>query len=311
MATIAREAPKIRWRYLLDRERLLGSLLLSPAIGYIVLLIGVPLLLAIYLSFTNAISGHLEADFVGLKNFRTIVSDPIFLQALQNTFIFTFVSQLIVVILAKILALALVQSFPGKPLVRFLILLPWVAPISLTTLAWDWVLGASNSSLSVVNWTLRAIGVLGPTDWIYWTAFHGSAMAAIILIHVWRMLPFATIILLAGLTSIPQEIQDAATVDGAGFWRRLFEITLPLMLPIVAVAVLFGIIFTATDMTVVYILTRGGPYNSTHVLASLAWQRGIFGGQLGEGAAIAIFLLPLLVIVAFLMLRLARRTEVV
>jgi multiple sugar transport system permease protein len=153
--------------------------------------------------------------------------------------------------------------------------------------------------------------VLGPTDWIYWTAFPGSAMAAIILIHVWRMLPFATIILLAGLTSIPQEIQDAATVDGAGFWRRLFEITLPLMLPIVAVAVLFGIIFTATDMTVVYILTRGGPYNSTHVLASLAWQRGIFGGQLGEGAAIAIFLLPLLVIVAFLMLRLARRTEVV
>ncbi|GBC97396.1 Trehalose transport system permease protein SugA [bacterium HR16] len=307
---IAQKVHHARWRYLLDRERLLSSLLLSPAIGYIVLLIGVPLLFAIYLSFTNAISGHLEADFVGLKNFRAIVTDPIFLQALKNTFIFTFVSQVIVLILAKVLALALVKSFPGRPILRFLLLLPWVAPISLTTLAWDWVLGASNSSLSVINWTLRAVGVLGPNDWIYWTAFPEAAMAAIILIHVWRMLPFATIIILAGLTSIPQEIQDAATIDGAGPWRRLFEVTLPLMLPIVAVAVLFGIIFTATDMTVVYILTRGGPYNSTHVLASLAWQRGIFGGQLGEGAAIAVFLLPLLLVVAFLMLRLARRTEV-
>ena len=305
-----REVPRIRWRYLLDRERLLSPLLISPAIGYILLLVGVPLLLAIYLSFTNAISGHLEADFVGLKNFRSIVTDPIFLQALKNTFIFTFVSQLIVLILAKILALALAKSFPGRPIVRFLILLPWVAPISLTTLAWDWILGASNSSLSAINWTLRAVGLLGPDEWIYWTASLGPAMAAIILIHVWRMLPFATIIILGGLTSIPQDIQDAATVDGAGFWRRLFEVTLPLMLPIVAVAVLFGIIFTATDMTVVYLLTRGGPYNSTHVLASLAWQRGIFGGQLGEGAAIAIFFFPLLVIVAFLMLRLARRTEV-
>ncbi len=306
----AREIPRARYRYLLDRERLLGPLLISPAIGYILLLIGLPLLLAIYLSFTNAISGQLSAQFVGLKNFQTILADPLFFQALKNTFIFTSISMLIVLILAKVLALTLLKSFPGRPIVRFLILLPWVAPISLTTLSWDWVLGASNATLSTINWTLRAVGILGPQDWIWWTSYTTPAMAAIILIQVWRLLPFATIILLAGLTSIPQDIQDAATVDGAGFWRRLFEIILPLMLPIVAVAVLFGIIFTATDMTVVYILTRGGPYNSTHVLASLAWQRGIFGGQLGQGAAIAIFLFPLLLIVAFFMLRLARRTEV-
>ena len=303
----AREIVRPQPRYLLDRERLLGSLMISPAIGYILLFVGVPFALAIYLSFTNAISGHLNAEYVGLKNFRTILADPIFRQALVNTFIFTFVSQLIVLILAKILALALLKSFPAKPLVRFLILLPWVAPIALTTLAWQWIL---DPTFSVINWTLRAVGLLGPSDWIYWTSFPGPAMAAIILIHVWRLLPFATIIILAGLTSIPQDIQDAATVDGARFWRRLWEITLPLMLPIVAVAVLFGIIFTATDITVVRLLTNGGPYNSTHVLASYAWQRGIFGGQLGEGAAIAVFLLPFLALVAFLMLRLARRTEV-
>lgn len=307
MEAVPTKGSQVRWRYLLDRERWLGSVLLSPAIGYIVVLVGLPFVLAIYLSFTDAISGDLNAKFVGLKNFHTILTDPIFRQALVNTFIFTFISQIIVLILAKVLALALIKSFPGKPLVRFLILLPWVAPIALTTLAWQWAL---DPTFSVINWTLRAVGLLGNRDWIYWTSFPGPAMVAIILIHVWRMLPFATIIILAGLTSIPQDIQDAAIVDGAGFWRRLWEVTLPLMLPIVAVAVLFGVIFTATDITVVRLLTNGGPYNSTHVLASYAWQRGIFGGQLGEGAAIAVFFLPLLAIVAFLMLRLARRTEV-
>jgi len=304
---IVEEIPRSRWRYLWDQERVLGSLLISPAIGYIVLLVGVPFALAIYLSFTNAISGSLKAQFVGLKNFEVILKDPTFLRSLQNTFIFTFVSQLIVLILAKLLALTLLKSFPGRPLARFLILLAWVAPIALTTRAWRWIL---DPTFSVIDWTLRTFGLLGPREGIYILSYPDQAIAAIILIHVWRMLPFATVILLAGLTSIPQDLLDAATVDGAGFWRRLFEITLPLMLPIVAVAVLFGIVFTFTDMSVVYLLTNGGPYNSTHVLASYAFQVGIQARQLGQGAAIALFLLPMLVIVAVLILRVARRTEV-
>jgi multiple sugar transport system permease protein len=135
-------------------------------------------------------------------------------------------------------------------------------------------------------------------------------MIAIITVHVWRMFPFATVVTLAGLAALPHEITEAAVVDGASFWRRLVEINLPLLLPIVTVAVLFGVVFTSTDLGVVYLLTRGGPYNSTHVLASLAFQRGILGANLGQGAAVALFLLPVLVVVAAGMLRTARRAEV-
>jgi len=135
-------------------------------------------------------------------------------------------------------------------------------------------------------------------------------MASIILVHVWRLLPLATVIVLAGLTSIPQDIHDAAEVDGAGFWRHLFVITIPLVLPILLVALLFGIVFTFTDMIVIFVLTRGGPYDSTQVLASWAYFTGIDGGDLAEGSAIALFLFLLLVAVAVVFLRLARRTEV-
>ncbi|PYO91971.1 MAG: ABC transporter permease, partial [Gemmatimonadetes bacterium] len=128
--------------------------------------------------------------------------------------------------------------------------------------------------------------------------------------QAWRIFPFATVIVLAGLASLPQEVIEAAIVDGAGFWRRLFQVELPLLLPVVAVAVLFGVVYTATDLGVVYILTGGGPANTTHVLPTLAFQRGIQGADLGQGAAIAVFLLPFLVVVAILMLRLARHTEV-
>jgi multiple sugar transport system permease protein len=305
---IAREIPQIRrrWHVLIDRERWLGPLFLGPAVGYIVLLIGVPFGLAIYLSFTNAIAGSLNAEFIGFRNFELIWRDPVFQWSLTNTFIFTFVSQLIVLVLAKILALALMQSFPGRPLVRFLILLPWVAPIALTTTAWKFIL---DPTYSIVSWTLQVLHLMGPTDWMGYSSTL-TGMISIIIIHVWRMLPFATVIILAGLTSIPQDLIDAARVDGAGAWRRLFEITLPLMLPVVAVAVLFGIIFTFTDMTVVRLLTNGAPFDTTQVLASLAFRKGIDSRLLGQGAAVALFLVPMLIVVAVLMLRYARRTEV-
>ncbi|MFQ5974276.1 MAG: carbohydrate ABC transporter permease, partial [Alphaproteobacteria bacterium] len=222
---------------------------------------------------------------------------------------------LFVVVLAKALAIALLKDFRGKWLVRFLILLPWTAPIALGTLGWLWML---DSIFSPIDWTLRHLGllgtsdaVLGPLSNLYWLGVPGLAMSSVILVHIWRMLPLATVILLAGLSSLPQDILDAAEVDGAGFWRRLFEITIPLLLPIMSIAVLFGVIFTFTDMTVVYVLTRGGPIHSTQVLASWAFFKGIEAGDLAQGAAIALFLFPVLAGVAIVVLKLARRTETV
>jgi multiple sugar transport system permease protein len=289
------------------RDLRLGKLLLAPALAYIFLLVAIPFLLAVFLSLTNSSAGSLQFSFVGLQNFRAVVASPVFLRALRNTFIFTFVSQVLVIGLGNILARALMKPFRGKLLVRFLILLPWAAPISLATLGWLWIF---DSTFSVINWLLKVVGWLGPGQWYYWLGDPVLGMIAIITVHVWRMLPFSTVILLAGLTSIPKEVHEAADIDGAGPLAKTFQVTIPMMLPILTVAVLFGAVFTFTDMSVVYLLTRGGPYNSTHVLASLAFQDGVLGGDVGRGAAVAIFLVPLLVVMAIVMLRISRRAEV-
>ncbi len=289
-------------------DRRLGVLMLAPALVYIAVLVGLPFLLAVFLSLTNSSAGSLQFDFVGLRNFRNVIASPVFQRALRNTFVFTFVSQLLVMVLGNILARALMQPFRGKGIARFLILMPWAAPISLATLGWLWIF---DSTFSVINWVLKVAGWLGPGQWYYWLGDSTLGMAAIITIHVWRMLPFSTVILLAGLTSIPKEVHEAADIDGARYFSKLFLVTIPMMLPILTVAILFGVVFTFTDMSVVYLLTRGGPYNSTHVLASLAFQDGVLGGDVGRGASIAIFLLPVLVVLAIVMLRTSRRAEVV
>lgn len=294
-----------RHRTLADREELLGWLMLAPALLYVVILVGAPLVLAILLSFTSATAGSLSFSWVGLRNFTTIVRDPQFQLALRNTVLFTVVSQVLVVVLAVTAAHVLDAAFVGRRAVRFLLLLPWAAPVSLAAMAWTWIF---DSTFSVINWTLKVAGLLG--GWLYWFGDPTLAMMAIVAVHVWRTFPFATVIVLAGMGAIPQDIREAAVIDGAGFFRRLTQVNLPLLLPIVTVSVLFGMVFTSTDLSVVWLLTRGGPYNSTHVLPTLAFQRGILGASLGQGAAIALFLLPVLVVVAAGMLRMARRTEV-
>ncbi len=303
-----------RSSHIWDRERVLAPLLIAPAILYIVVLVGVPFFLAIYYSLSDATTGNPSLHFVGLSNFQAVLKDPVFRKSLMNTFIFTFISQALVLVLAKVLALALIKDFRGKWLVRFLILLPWTTPIALGTIGWMWIL---DSIFSPIDWILRYMGLLGTPDAIlgvnsnlYWLGVPSLAMFSVIVVHTWRMLPLATVILLAGLTAIPQEILDAAEVDGAGFWRRLFQVMIPLLLPIMTVAVLFGVVFTFTDITVVYILTQGGPVHSTQVLSSWAFFKGIEAGDLAQGAAVALFLFPAMAGVAALMLRLARRTEV-
>jgi multiple sugar transport system permease protein len=292
--------------FFLDSERWLGPLLIGPAVFYIVLLIGVPFVMALYYSVSNTTTGGGTMGFVGLRNFAAVIGTPKFQTALKNTMIFGLISQVLIIVLANALALTLQREFPGKRLIRFLILLPWVAPISIGTIAWLWIF---DSTYSVLNWMLRLAGLIQGQGYM-WLGLPHLAMGSIIAVHVWRQLPLATVILLAGYGSIPQDIHDAAAVDGAGFWRHFFQVTLPLILPISLVALLFGLIFTFTDMVIIYNLTRGGPFDTTQVLASLAFYTGIAGGDLAEGAAIALFLFPLLLAVALGFLVVAHRSEV-
>ncbi len=302
-----RPVPRGLFSRIADTESLLWPALLAPAILYIVLLVGLPFLLSLYYSVSDVTVASRAVHFVGLENFRRIVESATFWTALRNSVIFTIVSQFFVVVFANILAVALSADFRGKWLVRLLILLPWVAPISLGAIGWLWIY---DSIYSIINWTARAAGILGPNDWPIWLGQPVLAMASIIIVQIWRIVPLATVIILAGLSSIPNDINDAAAMDGAGFWRRTFQITFPLVMPITLVAVLFGVIFTFTDMIVVFVLTRGGPYDQTQVLATWAFFTGIQGGDLAGGAAVSLFLFPVLVAVAILFLNVARRTEV-
>jgi len=285
----------------------LSAAMFAPAALYILLLVAGPFLLAIFYAFSDARIGNAEMHFVGLENFRSILQSPSFRVAIQNSLIFTIGSQIVVVIGSSILAIALEKAFRGRGLVRFLILLPWVAPISLGAIGWKWLL---DSIYSVISWTLVALHFYKPFSAPMWLGEPHLAIASVLLVHSWRIIPFSTVILLAGRTAIPKDIPEAAAVDGAGFWRTELQVILPMMIPIVSVAVLFGMIFTFTDMAVVYILTAGGPFDSTQTLPLLAFTLGIQGSDLAAGAAISLFLVPLLVVLAYFMLRVARRAEV-
>ncbi|MDP8968979.1 MAG: sugar ABC transporter permease [Actinomycetota bacterium] len=294
-----------RRRSLADRDRVLAPLFLLPAVIYIVALVAVPFCLAIAFSFSDVTAGDPSFDWVGLRNFRAIFADAVFWDSLWNTFVFTGVSMALTVVLAKVLAMVLVADFRGKWVVRFLVLLPWTTPVALATIAWLWML---DSLFSPIDWVLRSLGLIDAN--LYWLGRPGLAMGSVIAVHTWRIVPLAAVIIMAGLVAIPDEVKDAARIDGAGFWRTLWELTIPLTLPVIAVAVLFGAVLTFTDMTVVYVLTRGGPVNATQVLSSWAFFRGIEGGDLAQGAAVALFLFPLLLAAAIAILGAVRRMEV-
>jgi multiple sugar transport system permease protein len=309
MATVAaaRGSRGGRLRYVAERRGVLAALLISPAILFIAALVGVPLVLAVYLSFTNASAGSITGKWVGLANFRRILHDPIFRGSLWHTAEMTLISQAVVVVCAGLIAHALVHKFRGRWLLRFLILLPWAAPISLTVIGFLWFF---DPQASIWNWFLVKAHIVGPLNKPNWLGTPRDAMASIITVQAWRTIPFATVIFIAGISSIPQEVNDASAIDGATGLRKFWHVSLPLQLPIALVAVLFGIVFTATDMVVPYILTNGGPYNSTQMITTYAFTTGINAGNIGEGAAISLFLLPVLAIVAIGMLFFARRAEV-
>jgi multiple sugar transport system permease protein len=291
---------------LADRDSFLAKAFLLPSIVYIVALVGVPFGLAIAFSFSDITAGDPSFDWAGLRNYRAIFADDTFWRSLTNTLVFTVVSMVLVVVLGKVLANILVANFRGKWLVRFAVLLPWTTPVALSSISWLWLL---DSVFSPIDWVLRKVGYLGPGENMYWLGKPWLAMASVISVHVWRLVPLAAVIVMAGLVAIPRDLDDAARVDGAGYWRRMFGITVPLAMPVIAVAGLFGAIMTFTDMAVVYVLTRGGPTNSTQVLASWAFFKGIQGGDVAQGAAIALFLFPMLLAAAVAILSAVRRMD--
>jgi len=296
-----------RERYLLDRERLLGPALMAPAVVYLVLVVAYPLVLAFVYAFSDATTGSQSLNFVGFQTFVAAVKDPVFLTALRNTFVFTAVSQLLIVLLSTVLAFVLTANFHGRWFVRFLILMPWTTPVALSAVIWLWML---DSIFSPFDWFAQVLGIVPAGGHIVFLGQDGLAMGSVIALQTWRIVPLATVILMAGLSAIPAEVSDAAEVDGAGFWRRLFGITLPLLSPVMTGALLFGIVFTFTDMAAVYVLTGGGPGNATQVLASWAFLKGINGGNLAVGAADALIMFPVLLGLAAILLRIASRAEV-
>jgi multiple sugar transport system permease protein len=299
--------PASRFRFILDRRDVLGAIFVSPAILYVLLLVGVPFLLAVYYSVSSYSIFDPSWRFVGLANFEQVMQNPVFRQTLANTFIFTFGSQILGLILGKFGALVLLRPFPGRKFVRALVILPWAVPVALATVAWQWMF---DSLYSVINWTLIALGLITRAQAPNWLGNQELAMLSVIVVNAWRFFPFAIVIFLAGITAIPQDVLDAATVDGAGFWRRNYQIIVPMILPIVAIGLIFGIVFTFTDLSIVYLMTMGGPVNATSVLGYEGFQVGIISGDVSHGAAISLFMLPVLFIVVIFMLRFIRRRDI-
>ena len=290
-----------------EGERVLGYALLLPAILYIVGLIGYPFVLAIWIALTNQTVGSANAKFVGLDNFAWAWENSIFQTALRNTLLLTFGTEIVKMLLGTTLAFLLVRPFRGRGFARAMVIIPWAIPIAISVIAWRWMF---DSQYSVINWALVHAGVIGADAKPNYLGDPNIALWSIAAVNVWRGVPFSAIIVMAGLTAIPQDLLEAAHLDGANFLQRWRLVIVPIIAPILFISLLFSVVFTLTDMTVVYLLTGGGPVNSTHVLSSLAFQVGIRSTALSRGAAISLFLFPGVLIVSFWLLRLLKRRDI-
>jgi multiple sugar transport system permease protein len=297
---------RLSWRArageLLDREGVLGPLFVAPALVLILLLVAYPFAMALYFALSNSFIGR-PSEFVGIRNFINLWDSDAFRQTFRNAFVFTGIAVAFKVVLGIALALLLNQQLWFKRMIRGAVLLPWVIPTALSTLGWWWMF---NSLYSVVNWTGIALGIMDPPG-PNWLGQKYYAMAAVITVNVWRGLPFFAITILAGLVAIPKELYEAAEADGAGPWARFCYVTLPLLKGVLAIVVLFSTIFTFSDFNIVYVLTHGGPINSTHLFATLSRMIGLESGRIGEGAAISLYLFPLLAFIVWVQLRFVRK----
>ncbi len=272
----------------LDRQSVFSWLMMAPPLMFLAALVGYPFCYGILLSMQDRPVAH-PGVFVGLKNFATNVNDPIFWKVAFNTFFYTAVARLLKMVGGLALALAMNQQFPLKNLMRALLLLPFIVPTVLSTVAWMWIL---DPAFSVLNWLLVLLGMPKPGP--SWLGNPILAMLSIIMINTWRGLPFYGITLLAGLQTVPPELYETATIDGASGWQRFRYVTLPLLQPIILIVTLFSVIFTFADFQLVYVLTHGGPQNATQLFATYAFDIAMGAGQLGLGASVALAMLPAL-----------------
>ena len=296
--------PPARARRLLSPEAVTGYSFVAPALLLMVGLIGFPFGLALWFSVTETWVGR-PGPFVGLANFIRLAQNGTFQQTLVNSLVYTVSAVLLKSVFGFALALLLLRITRFRRLIRGAILLPFVIPTALSTLAWWWMF---EPTYSVFNWTGRALGMLRSD--IPWLSDPTLAKVAIITVNAWRGLPFFAVTILAGLVAIPQQYYEAAETDGASGWQRFRHLTVPLVKPVLGIVVLFSTILTLADFNIVYLMTRGGPMNSTHLFSTLAHQAGMTSGRLSEGAAISLFLFPMLVVIVIVQLQLIRQQTV-
>ena len=289
--------------HLLESERLLAALLLAPAVLLLATFIAYPFVMGVWLALSDTSVGN-AGHFVGLRNFVKAWDDSIFQTAFRNTIFYTVWATLIKLSAGMWVAVLLNRHFRGKRIVRASMLLPFIVPTVLSTFAWRWMF---DPTFSVLNWLLYQTGFivtklpfLSDGAWAMWCA---------IFVNSWRGMPFFAITLLAGLQTINPDLHEAASLDGADGWRRFWHVTWPLLRPVTVVVVVFSVIQTFSDFQLIYVLTGGGPANSTHLLATYAYQLGVATGLLGEGAAISLFMFPVLFAVVWIQLRYLRRLE--
>jgi multiple sugar transport system permease protein len=303
-----------RLERILENERLLAAALLAPTIVLLGAFIAYPFVMGVWFALSSISVGN-PGEFVGLRNFQKLLSlqlawppvvwnDAIFKMAFLNTCFYTFFATIFKLALGMWLALLLNRHFRGKRLVRASMLLPFIVPTVLSTFAWRWMF---DPTFSVLNWLLYQTGAI--TTKVPFLSNGDYAMWSAIVVNTWRGMPFFAITLLAGLQTINPDLHEAASLDGANGWKRFWNVTWPLLKPVTVVVVVFSIIQTFSDFQLIYVLTGGGPANSTHLLATYAYQIGVATGLLGEGAAISLFMLPVLFVVVWVQLRYLRRLE--
>ena len=273
---------------ILDNRNALGLLFMLPAATLLLAFLTYPLGLGTWLGFTDAKVGR-AGEFVGLENFVFLFGDPVARLSLFNTLFYTAVASVLKFALGLWLAVLLNEHLPFKAFLRAIVLLPFIVPTALSAIAFWWIYDAQ---FSVVSWTLQRLGLID--RYIDFLGDPWMARFATIAANVWRGVPFIAICLLAGLQTISPSLYEAAALDGASGWQRFRHVTLPLLTPIIAVVMTFSVLFTFTDFQLIYVLTRGGPLNATHLMATLSFQRAIPGGALGEGAALATAMVPFL-----------------
>jgi multiple sugar transport system permease protein len=287
-----------RW---LDREDVLGYVLMTPALLLLVVFIAYPFAIGVWYSLSDVKIIGL-GDFIGLKNYADLLQSPVFQQTVKNSFVYTGTATVFKLALGLCLAILMNQHFPFKNVIRASVLLPYIVPTALSTLAFVLIFHAT---LTPLPWLFGPLGIPFPAS-----GFLGDpalAMASVIFVNIWRGTPFFAISLLAGLQTIPQDLYEAAAIDGANPWARFRHITVPLLMPVLTIVMLFSIIQTFSDFQIVQVLTRGGPTDTTHLFATLAFQIGMQGGRLGQGAAVSLYMLPFLGLLVIAQLWYTRR----